>query len=172
MSLCVESGHSCGYSLPVVPGKILVASCIALTGCALQLHSADEGPDQGSWSYGQVGATAPSASFGIANTAVQLSLECDPAEEVLHLLTIDTEILEDRAVEVRVANESFQGFERLDPPDGFAVARISIPLQEPVLATFAAGAGPLVVISGNEAWTMPHGPEPVKMVQDCLRSGP
>lgn len=88
----------------------------------------------------------------------------------MDVVMIDTQILQDRVVEVRVARVGYRGVERLDPPDGFAVGRISIPLREPVLALFAAGEGPLIVIAGKEPWTMPHGPEPVSMVQDCLRS--
>jgi hypothetical protein len=144
-------------------------SCLVIAGCALHPGGANDAADKGSWSYKRVASGLPFASFGIANTASQLALECDPADGLLHLLIIDTEIPSDRAGVVKVADEDYPGFERLDPPDGFAVGRISIPLRERVVTKFAAGAGPLTVISAGEAWTMPHGREPIIMVQDCLR---
>jgi hypothetical protein len=149
----------------------LLALLPALVGCAHRGDTAERWPDYSSWSYAPSASAAPLASYGEPNTGGGLSLECLPAENALQLAIVDTDIPEDRPVEVRVAHVSYRTIERLDPPDGFAVSRIKIPLREPVLAEFAIGAGPMTIHFGDKAWPLPHGPEPVRMVRDCIQHG-
>lgn len=148
---------------------LLITLLPALTGCAHGTGTAVQWTDRSFWSYEPSAAAAPLASYGEPNTGGGMSLECLPWQNTLQLVINDTDISEDRAVEVRVANVKFRTIERLDPPDGFAVSRINIPLREPVLAQFARGDGNLSIHSRGGTWSLPHAPEPVRMVQDCIQ---
>lgn len=167
----VENGQLAEYVDGMLDRCLLLALLPALAGCAHRGVTADQWLDRSSWSYAPSASTAPLASYGEPNSGGGLSLECIPSEDALQLVITDTDILEDRAVEVRVANVSYRTIELLDPPDGFAVSRIKIPLREPVLAQFAAGAGPMTIYFGDQAWPLPHAPEPVRMVHDCIQRG-
>lgn len=152
--------------------RLLLVLLPALVGCAAHRgDTAGQWPDPSSWSYVPGASAAPFASYGGPNTGGGLSLECIPSEDALQLVVTDTDISEDRPVEVRVANVSYRAIERLDPPDGFAVSRIKIPLRELVLARLAGGAGPMTIHFGEQAWPLPHAPEPVRMVRDCIQLG-
>lgn len=143
-------------------------ACAAATGCA---HPATgvEAQDAARWSYDGNSARAPIASYGVPYTATQLSMECVPAEQAVHLITIDTPIAEDRPVAIRVGGASLAARETLDPPDGMATSRISIPLREPILERFAAGDGPLTILAAQEEHEYADGPLPRQMIRDCLR---
>lgn len=111
----------------------------------------------------------PVATYGEPNTAMQMRLECAPSEQALRIEFVDAEITGDRLVELRVADATFRGVERLQPPDGFAVSHIIVPWQEPILDRFAAGAGPITVIAAGEKHEIPNGQVPLRMMRDCLR---
>lgn len=149
--------------------SLIIALLLALTGCAHGAGTAVKWTDRSFWSYVPSAAAAPLATYGEPNTGGGISLECFPSENTLQLIINDTAISEDRAVEVRVANVRFRTIESLDPPDGFAISRITIPLREAVLAQFARGARNLSIHSRGGVWSLPHATEPVRMVQDCIQ---
>lgn len=149
--------------------SFIIALLLALTGCAHGAGTVVKWTDRSFWSYVPSAAAAPLATYGEPNTGGGISLECFPSENTLQVIIIDTAISEDRAVEVRVANVRFQTNERLDPPDGFAISRITIPLQEAVLAKFARGARNLSIHSRGGVLSLPRATEPVRMVQDCIQ---
>lgn len=145
-----------------------LALLLVLAACADGPDAADQWIDRSSWSY-TPGTAAPVAAYGEPNTGGGVTLECDPGQNALHLVIADTDIAQDRIVDVQVADLVYRTVERLDPPDGFAVSRITFPLQEPVLVQYARGAGPLTVHFPGGAWPLPHAPEPVQMAQDCIQ---
>ncbi len=147
---------------------IPATSCAATAGCTHAGTRSGAG-DAGSWSYASNSERVPIATYGVPHTGTQLSMECAPAEQAVHLVTIDTPIAEDRPVSIRVGGSSFTSRELLDPPDGMATSRVKIPLREPLLERFAEGGGPLTIAAGREVFQFAHGSLPRQMIRDCLR---
>ena len=110
----------------------------------------------------------PIASYGVPNTAVQMSLECDPSKQAIHIEFVDSEISEDRPIELAVGNTYYRGMERLDPPDCMAVSRITVPWNEAVLERYSAGNEVMIVMARAETFSLPMGRLPRRMVRDCL----
>jgi len=150
-------------------GRLVFAiAYAATTGCA-HVGTAVPAEDAARWSYSSDPGLVPIASYGAPYTASQLSMECVPAEQAVHLITFDTPIVDDRSVLIQVGSARLAGREMLDPPDGMATSRIKIPLREPILEQFAAGAGPLVIVTRQEELEYAQGLLPRQMVRDCLR---
>lgn len=151
------------------PRLVLVLVCAAIHACAPYLDASNGEAYRSFWEYVPGASAAPIATYGEPNTATQMSLECVPSEQALRIEIVDTEITQDRLVELRVADATFRGVERLQPSDGFAISHITVPWQEPLLARYAAGAGSIKVIATGERFKIPDGEVPQRMVQDCLR---
>lgn len=147
---------------------MLVVLCAAVHACAPHLDGSTEKASLASWEYLPQALAPPTAAYGEPNTAVQIILECAPTEQALRIEFVDTEIAGDRLVELRVAGTTFRGIERLQPPDGFAVSRISVPWHEAILERYGAGAGPIMIITKGEKFQIPDGQSPRRMVKDCL----
>ena len=134
--------------------------------CALPTQDRD--PTRAAWSYNKNLQRPPIATYGLPNTAVQMSLVCDPSKAAIHIEFVDSEIDRDRPIELAVGNTIYRGIERLDPPDGMAVSRITVPWNEVVLDRYAAGNEVMMVITSAEKFAMPTGRLPRLMVRDCL----
>jgi hypothetical protein len=140
---------------------------MVLVGCAAA--GVEQVPIAGtpSWSYNPDASGRLIASYAAPETAWEMSLECVPSEQILKLVFDDSEVAQDRQVDIRVAEASYKGFEELDPPDGYAVSRVAVPLRERILERYAAGAGPMVITAGGKKVTIAGAPAARRMVRDC-----
>ena len=147
-------------------GRLVVLIIAFTTACASPGQFGNS--TQPSWSYATNTQRSPIATYGVPNTAVQMSLECDPSKEAIHIEFVDSEISKDCPIELAVGNVFYRDTERLDPPDGMAVSRITVPWNEAVLERYAAGNEVMMVIARAEKFSMPIGRLPRLMVRDCL----
>jgi hypothetical protein len=149
--------------------NVVLMCCVMLGGCAPLRPSQALTAYSPAWSYVPDASRSPIAVYAAPNTAWEMSLECVPSEQVLQLVFVDSEITHDRHVDVHVAGVSFKGHEQLDPPDGFAVSRVAVPLREPILERYAAGAGAMILSAGVEKVVIAGAAAARHMVRDCLK---
>ncbi|HEX8525348.1 hypothetical protein [Allosphingosinicella sp.] len=144
------------------------ANCAALAALLAGCASVSPPAEELSWyyrdGYGTGDPERPIGLYGLPETSAFYIFECVPHERALEIISVDVEEFAGaRPIAVRVGNAEWRGVERMDPPDGQAMSRASIPLGHPVLDAVAAGRGPIRVDGGR----LSGGEVPARVVREC-----